>query len=165
MSCYTLHMINFVSVNPGEWNFIERLKIYRSFLDLTQAGLATQMGTTQTSVARWESDIAPISPVTMSHVRRLVEVRIMSEAQHLLFMLWQGLRGCNDGSIGGTPHTDFTKDNKDNLYLGAYFIDGYRKHSLHIRIDDRQWYGLDRDGRPVKVDERFIRSIALALKS
>jgi DNA-binding XRE family transcriptional regulator len=158
-------MLNFLAMTANEWSPIERLKVYRGFLDLTQAGLAAQMGTTQTSVARWESEIAPISLATMSHVRRLVEIKIMSEAQHLLFLLWQGLKGCSDGSVGGTPHTEFTKDNKGNLYLGAYFIDGYRKHSLHLRIDDRQWYGLDRDGRPVRVDERFIRSIALALKS
>jgi DNA-binding XRE family transcriptional regulator len=158
-------MLNFIATPPEDWGLAERLKLYRGFLDLTQAGLAAAMGTTQTSVARWESGIAPISLVTISHVHRLVEVRIMSEAQQLLFMLWQGLRAGNVGSVSGAPHTEFRKDNKGNLYLGAYCIDGYRKHSLHIRIDDWRWYGLDREGRATSVDERFIRAIAQAKSS
>lgn len=158
-------MLTFISNVADKWSPVERLKLYRSFLDLTQAELAVQMGTTQTSVGRWESGIAPISLVTISHVRRLVEVKIMTAAHPLLFLLWQGLKGCSEGSVGGTPHTDFTEDIGGKLYLGAYFIDGYRKHTIHIRIEDRLWYALDRNGRATRVDEQFIRSVALALKA
>jgi DNA-binding XRE family transcriptional regulator len=158
-------MINFMSEPTTEYSPSDLIKLYRGFLGLTQADMAARMGTTQTSVARWESEATPVSPVTLNHVRRLVEVSIMSEAHRLLFMLWQGLQACNDGGVGGTPRTEFTKDNKGNLYLGSYFIDGYRKHSLHIRIDDRQWYGLDRDGRAARIDEQFIKTVALTLRS
>ena len=59
------------------------MKLYRGFLDLTQAQLAAELGTTQTSVGRWESGITPISMMTMGHLRALVTARIMEETRRL----------------------------------------------------------------------------------
>jgi transcriptional regulator with XRE-family HTH domain len=158
---YSLGMLNLIAASQDKLSDQQKFKLYRGFLDLTQAQLAEEMGTTQTSVGRWESGISPISLMTMNHLCKLVEVRIMNEARHLFSVLHRGLALSDFEGIGGTPHTGFNKDNLDNLYFGAYFIDGYRKHSLHIRTDDRKWYGLDGQGRAVRVDERFVKSVML----
>jgi len=106
---------------------------------------------------RWEAGISPISLMTMSHLRKLVEVKIMNEARHL-FDIFKGRL-----PLIGTPHTALTEDNNRILYLGTYSIDGYRKHLLYLRINDRQWYGLDGEKRAVIVDEDFVKSVVLAV--
>ena len=140
----------------------QQLKLYREFLGLTQAQLAAAMGTTQTSVGRWESGISPISVMTMGHVRSLVTAKIGDEIRQLLADLVPKLALSEFNRLFGTPNAAFENDNKGNLYFGTVFIDGYRKHSLHIRISDRQWYGLDKECQAVKVDAAFLKSIIQA---
>ncbi|MGO9169970.1 MAG: helix-turn-helix domain-containing protein [Candidatus Sulfotelmatobacter sp.] len=144
---------------------LQQLKLYREFLGLTQAQLAAAMGTTQTSVARWESGSSPISVRTMGHVRALVTANVGEEIRGLFAVLVPRLALCDFNGLCGVPRAEFTNDNKGNLYLGTVFIDGYRKHSLHFRIDNRQWYGLDREGRAAKVDGIFLKSIVQAAKA
>ena len=138
------------------------MKLFREFLGLTQAQLAAVLGTTQTSVARWESGISPTSPMTLGHVRALVEARVKEETQRLFAKLVPELALCDFEGLFGVPSLAFSTDLEGNLYLGMVEIMGYRKHSLHIRLDDRQWYGLDREGCAVKVDQEFLRSVRLA---
>jgi transcriptional regulator with XRE-family HTH domain len=157
-------MLNLVATLQENLSDPQRMKLYRGFLDLTQAQLAEEMGTTQTSVGRWESGISPISLMTMNHVRKLVEVRIMNAAQLFIGKFGRDLV-TPDFGISGTPCTEPEKDNQGNLYFGAFIIDGYREHSLYIRVDNRLWYGLDRDKRAVAVDEDFVKSVILARKS
>jgi len=140
----------------------QEMKLFREFLGLTQAQLATAMGTTQTSVGRWEAGISPISAMTIGHVRALVEAKVKKETQRLFAELVPELALCDFEGLFATPAVVFSNDNGGNLYLGMVEIMGYRKHSLHIRLDNRQWYGLDREGNAEKVDRDFLRSVRLA---
>lgn len=141
------------------------MKLYRAFLDLTQAQLATELGTTQTSVGRWESGITPISMRTMGHLRALVTARIMEETRHLFTELIPKLTLSEFDGLFGNPDAGFSEDSVGRLYLGSVFIEGYRRHSLHIRLDNRKWYGLDQDGKASRVDEAFLQSVISMSKS
>jgi len=138
-----------------------QLKFFREFLGLTQAQLAAIMGTTQTSVARWESVISPISAMTMAHVRALAEAKVKEETQRLFAQLVPELALCDFEGLFALPAMGFSNDNRGNIYLGMVEIMGYRKHSLHLRLDDRQWYGLDSEGNATKVDRELLRSVRL----
>ena len=135
------------------------MKLYRGFLDLTQAQLAAELGTTQTSVGRWESDIAPISMRTMGHLRVLLTARIIEETRRLFTELISKLTLSEFDGLFGNPDAGFGEDSSGRLYLGSVFIEGYRPHSLHTRLDDRKWYGLDRDGKATRIDEAFLKSV------
>jgi transcriptional regulator with XRE-family HTH domain len=139
----------------------QELRLFREFIGVSQAQLAQTMGTTQTSVARWESAISPITPMTMAHVRALVEAKVKEETQRLFAKLVPELALCDFEGLYGLPNLTFMNDKVGNLYIGMVEIMGYRKHSLHIRLDDRQWYGLDREGTAVKVDRDFLWSVRL----
>jgi transcriptional regulator with XRE-family HTH domain len=65
----------------------QQMKLCRGFLDLTQAQLAAELDTTQTSVGRWELGITPISMMTMGHLRALVTSQIMEETRGLFTKL------------------------------------------------------------------------------
>ncbi len=143
----------------------QQMKLYRGFLDLTQAQLAAELGTTQTSVGRWESGIAPISLRTMGHLRALVTARIIGETRRLFTELIPKLTLSEFDGLFGNPDAGFTEDSSGRLYLGSVFIEGYRLHSLHIRLDDCKWYGLDRDGKASRIDEAFLKSVISGSKT
>jgi hypothetical protein len=65
----------------------------------------------------------------------------------------------------GNPDANFPQDSGGNLYLGSVNIEGYRRHTLHIRTDDRRCYALDQDGRATNVDGSFLKSIISAKRS
>ena len=158
-----MHLLDLLSATPQKGlNPTEQLKLYRKFLGLTQAQLAAEMGTTQTSVGRWESGLSPISVRTMGHVRTLAAVKIGEEIRQLFADLLPQLSLCNFNALCGHPSAVLTDDDKGNWYFGAVFIDGYRKHSLHLRLADRKWYALDRQGCAVNVDRRFLTSVVRA---
>jgi len=160
-----MHLLDHLTAAPQKGlSASDQLKRYRGFLGLTQAELAAAMGTTQTSVGRWESGISPISAMTMGHVRALVAQKVGEEMRRLFAVLLPKLALSDFSQLFGSPGALFADDNKGNLYLGTVFIEGYRRHSLHIRIDDGQWYGLDREGQAVKVDGAFLRSAVQAAK-
>jgi transcriptional regulator with XRE-family HTH domain len=140
----------------------QRFRFYREFLGLSQAQLAATMGTTQTSVARWENDLAPISAMTMSHVKALVELKLREEIRKLFARLRPELYLCDFEGLFAIPSSTFTADRNGNIYLGIAEIMGHREHGLYVRIDDHQWYAIGRDGRAIKVDNDFLRQIRLA---
>lgn len=160
-----MHLLDYLTAAPQkDLKASEQFRLYREFLQLTQAQLAAAMGTTQTSVFRWESDSSPISVRTMGHVRALVTVKVEEEVRRLFADLLPKLALSHFNGLCGIPKADFTRDEKGNLYFGTVFIDGYRKHSLHFRIEDRQWYGLNHEGKAVKVDSAFLKSIVQAAR-
>jgi transcriptional regulator with XRE-family HTH domain len=158
-------MLNLMAPPIKNLSASQQLKLYRGFLDLTQAQLATGLGTTQTSVARWEADITPVSLMTMGHVRALVTARISEATRRLFTDLIPKLTLSEFDGLFGNPDAGFSEDTPGHLYLGSVFIEGYRQHSLHIRVDDRAWYALDRDGKSWKVDQAFLHHVISAGRS
>lgn len=140
----------------------EQMKLYRKFLRYTQAQFASALGTTQTSVARWESGVVPISLMTMSHLRALVTAKIMEETRKLFAILIPQLTLSEFTGLFSTPDNRFTDDANGRLYLGSVYIEGYRRHTLHIGADDHEWYALDRDSKPTPVDSAFIAEVIAA---
>lgn len=53
----------------------EQLKTRRAALGLTQAQLATQLGITVSTVAKWEQAIHPIPPLASKLLRTLTRAR------------------------------------------------------------------------------------------
>lgn len=101
----------------------------------------------------------------MGHLRALVTARIMEETRRLFAELMPKLTLSEFDGLFGNPDADFSEDSVGRLYLGSVFIEGYRRHSLHIRLDDRKWYALDRDGETSKIDESFLQSAISASRS
>lgn len=139
----------------------QEMRLCHEFLGSSQAQLALMMGTTQTSVARWESAISPISPMTISHVRVMVALRVKEEVQKLFARLVPELALCDFEGLYALSSVQFTTDSVGNLYIGMVEIMGYRKHLLYIRLDDGQWYGLDRENNALKVDKDFLRAVRM----
>jgi transcriptional regulator with XRE-family HTH domain len=138
----------------------EQMRLYRKFLGLTQAQLAVELSTTITSVSRWESKSAPISPMTLAHLHRLVTKQMAEEISLLFRKLQPALSISKYFNLVGHPRAEFTEDSEQNLYFGSVFIDpGYRKHVLYLRADDREWYGLDKDSKAAKVDAEFLQQV------
>jgi len=158
-------MLNLMAPPQKNLTAPEQMKLFRGFLDLTQTELAAELGTTQTSVGRWEASISPISLMTMGHVRALVTNKIMEQTRRLFAELVPKLTMSEFDGLFGNPDAALTEDCDGNLYLGTVFIEGYRRHSLHVRIEDRRWYALDQDGKPTLVDETFLHSVISAGKS
>ena len=161
-----MHILDQIAAAPEkDLKPSEQFKLYRELLQLTQAQLAERMGTTQTSVFRWESDTSPISLRTMGHVRALATAEVGKEISRFFAELLPKLPLSDFNRLCGHPKALFTRDNKGRSYNGTVFIDGYRRHSLHFRIDDRRWYGLDHDSHAVKVDAAFLQSMVHAAKT
>jgi transcriptional regulator with XRE-family HTH domain len=158
-------MLNLMAPPMKNLSASQQMKLYRRFLDLTQAQLAAALGTTQTSVARWESDNTPISLMTMGHMRALVMARIAEATRRLFTDLIPRLTLSEFDGLFGNPDAVFSEDAKGCLYLGSVFIEGYRQHSLHMRLEDRTWYALDRDGKASEVDEAFLGHVISAGRS
>ena len=152
-------MLNSIAPPSKRLDDPEKLKLFRGFLGITQARLAQTMGTTQTSVGRWEAGITPISSTTMRHVRELVTAKIKEETTRLFTDLLPKLTLSEFAGLFGNPDAGFTEDADGNLYLGSVFMEGYRQHSLHIRLNDEKWYGLDRDAKATRVDEGFLQTV------
>jgi transcriptional regulator with XRE-family HTH domain len=152
-------MLNLMAPPIKNLSASQQIKLYRGFLDVTQAQLAAALGTTQTSVARWEADITPVSLMTMGYVRALVTASIMEATRRLFTDLIPKLTLSEFDGLFGHPEAGFSEDAAGRLYLGSVFIEGYRQHSLHIRVEDRAWYALDRDGKASQVDEKFLHHV------
>lgn len=137
----------------------EDMKLYRKFLGLTQSQLAERLGTTQTSVARWESAASPISIKTMSHVHEIVRERVQRETAILFKELVPKLRHSEFVDLFSGLTTHLTQDSSKDLYIGSVTIGGCHKYSLSIRADNGRWYALDEKGRARPVDEQFLRDL------
>jgi transcriptional regulator with XRE-family HTH domain len=139
----------------------EKVKLYRRFLDLSQSELAAAMGTTQTSVARWESGDWTITPQTISHLAALVELRVKADIQKDFGRLVPELMMCDFEGLLGYPSSALTLDRNGRVYVGLVEIMGHREHSLHLGIADHDLYALDREGVAQKVDEKFLQRVRL----
>jgi transcriptional regulator with XRE-family HTH domain len=142
----------------------EQWKLYRGYLGITQAQLAAKLGTTLTSVARWETGHTPISLMTMGYLRALVTAQVGEQTRLLFTELVPKLTLSEFDGLFGNPDAGFVEDVEGNLYLGSVYIEGYRRHSLHLRLSDRKWCALDRDGHPTVVDEQFLQTVISAGK-
>jgi transcriptional regulator with XRE-family HTH domain len=135
------------------------LKLYRGFLGLTQTQLAEKMCTTQTTIARWESGIEPITLKNMAHIHEIVRGRVQQATGQLFKELVPQLLHSKFVDMISNFSTHITRDNAGNLYLGSVLIGGCRTHSIHIRIEDSIWYALDRDGNATLVDQKFLQEL------
>jgi hypothetical protein len=95
----------------------------------------------------------------MAHVRQIVVGRVMEQTRGLFKALKPSLAPADLDGIFSAPDADIRFDSQGNRYLGLVFIDGYRKHTLQMRLDDQKWYGIDEDGNATLVDEAFLDSV------
>ena len=137
----------------------ERLKKYRKFLGLTQLQLASQMGTTSNSVARWESGVWPVTQATLNHVKALVERKLRDDILKFFSQINPELRLSKFEGLLGHPTADFTEDKDGKLYMGSAIILVHREHSLHCSVDDGQWFAINRAGISKKVNKAFLEQI------
>jgi|ERR1700722_9197935 transcriptional regulator with XRE-family HTH domain len=138
----------------------QEMRLYRRFLGMTQARLASELCTTTTSISRWESELAPISAKTLSHLHHLVAAKLQSEIKHLFARLQPTLSISRYDKLVGDPSARFTQDGEGNLYLGSVFIDpGYRKHVFYLKAEDGEWYGIGENAKAVRVNEEFLRKM------
>jgi len=140
-----------------------RVKLYRQFLSLSQAELARLLETTQTTVARWESEPSPITPTAMAHIQARAELKLREEFQKLWAKLIPELALCDFDVLQRWPANvdKFEIDSQGNFYLGPVEIVGYREHALYIRVGDGEWYALDRQSNPLKVNGDFVNLVRL----
>lgn len=144
-----------------ELSAAQRLKLYRKYLGMSQAQLAAAMNTTQTTVARWESGGASVTPMAMSHVCALTELKVKEDIQKAFAEFVPQLRLCDYDGLLAYPSSAFTDDQQGNLYLGVIEIMGHREHALYVSVDDGKWYALNRKGEPTKVDTAFLSHLQL----
>jgi len=142
-----------------------KLRAYREFLGLTQTALAAKLDRSPDRLAEWESGASPVPFMDLAHVRQIVAGQVREETQRLFKSLKPDLNRSDFDGIFSTPDADIRFDSQGNLYLGLVFIEGYRKHTLQMRLDDQKWYGIDEDGNATIVDEAFLDSIIESGKS
>lgn len=138
----------------------ELFRLYREYLGMSQAELAVAMGTTQTSVARWELTLSPISGRTASHIKALVQARFAADFSELVKNLLPEMTVSEFVKLPGffgTPSAKLRQDEQGNHYLGLVLIDGHREHALYVKIDDHKWFGIDREGTATKIDREFMK--------
>ncbi len=134
-------------------------KLYRRYLRLSQSDLAGKMGTTQTSVARWESAESPITPLVMSYAKALVQIKLQQDIQTAFASIMPEIRLCDFEGLYAIPSTAFTFDSRGNGYLGLIEIMGHREHALYISVENGGAYAIDREGRASAVDRDFLNSL------
>jgi|SRR5208337_4706745 len=134
-------------------------KHYRTYLGLSQMELATKMGTTQTTVARWESGTTPITPQVMQHIKVLVERKLYRDMRNALTRLKPDLTLLDFEGIFAVPSANLTIDERGKVYLGLVEFMGHREHAFYISVDDMNLYGIDRDNRAVLVDKEFVSKL------
>jgi len=142
-----------------------KLRAYRDFLGLTQTHLAAKLGTTPDRVAAWESGSLSIPLMDLAHVRQIVVPRLAEETHRFFTFLKPNLALSEFDGIFSAPDPDIRFDSEGRRYLGMVFIEGYRKHTLQMRLDDKKWYAIDEDGNATIVDGVFLDSLIESGKS
>jgi transcriptional regulator with XRE-family HTH domain len=140
------------------------MRDYRSFLGLTQSGLAERLGTTQTSIARWETGASPISIKTMAHVHEIARERLQRRTAELFKELVPKLLHSEFVDLFSSLTTHLIEDSSGNLYIGSVLIGGCHDYSLSIRVDSDRWYALDKKSRARLVNQEFVLDLLSARK-
>src|SRR5277367_744694 len=123
----TMGIWNLPAQSQGYRKPSEDLKLYRGFLGLTQTQLAEKLRTTQTTVARWESGIEPITLKNMAHIHEVVRERVQQATGILFKELLPKLLHSEFVDLLGTLDTHITSDIGGDLFLGSVLIGGCRK--------------------------------------
>ncbi|MEI9980904.1 MAG: helix-turn-helix transcriptional regulator [Edaphobacter sp.] len=131
-------------------------KYYREYLGMTQMDLAVKMGTTQTTVARWESGAASITAQVMQHVTVLVERKLYRDLRLALTKLVPQLTLADYEGIFAVPSPKLTIDRHGLVYLGLIEVMGHREHAFYISVSDGRLYAINRENQATLVDEVFI---------
>jgi DNA-binding XRE family transcriptional regulator len=134
-------------------------KYYREYLGITQMDLAIKMGTTQTTIARWESGAAPITAQVMQHAAALVERKLHRDLRQALTKLVPRLTLADYEGIFAVPSPKLTIDMHGLVYLGLIEVMGHRKDAFYISVSDGQLYAIDRENRARLVDDAFIEKL------
>ena len=136
-------------------------KHFRDFLGFSQMELAVKMGSTQTTVARWESGSTPIPTQVMYHIRVLVERKLYDDMRRALSALVPQLTLADFEGIFAVPNPVITTDNRGRAFLGLIELMGHREHAFYISVPDSQLYAIDRNGEATLVDKEFVGSLRL----
>ena len=136
-------------------------KHYRNYLGLSQMELATKMGTTQTTIARWESGTAPVTPQVMHHLKVVVERKLYRDIRNTLAHLLPGLTLLDFEGVFAVPSAMLTVDDHGRVYLGLVELMGHREHAFYISVDDSNLYGIDTHNRAVLVDKQFVANLKI----
>ena len=140
------------------FNFLPHVlfKYYREYLGVTQMDLAIKMGTTQTTVARWETGAAPITTQVMQHATVLVERKLYRDLRQALTKLAPQLTLADYEGIFAVPSPKLTIDRHGSVFLGLIEVMGHREHAFYISVSDGRLYAIDRENQATLVDEAFI---------
>lgn len=136
-------------------------KHYREYLGLSQMEIAVTMGTTQTTVARWESGSAPIVAQVMQHITVLVERKLYRDIRRTMALLAPQLTLTDFEGIFAVPNARLTTDNRGRIFLGLIELMGHREHAFYISVPDSQLYAIDRNNDATVVDQNFIARLKM----
>jgi transcriptional regulator with XRE-family HTH domain len=131
-------------------------KHYREYLGMSQMETAVKMGTTQTTVARWESGSTPVAAQVMQHITVLVERKLHRDIRRTMAVLAPQLTLTDFEGIFAIPNPRLTTDNHGRVFLGLIELMGHREHAFYISVPDSQLYAIDRNNDATLVDQDFI---------
>ncbi len=137
----------------------ELFSAYRKYLRLSQSQLAAEMGTTATSISRWESAKEPITWRTMGHLKALVAVKVHQEMRKAFAQLAPDLQLSRFADLFGIPTSEVIEDRNCNKYVGSITIGGYHDHSFHFSLEDGALHAIGRDRSAVRVTKLFLRKL------
>jgi transcriptional regulator with XRE-family HTH domain len=136
-------------------------KHYREYLGLSQMETAVKMGTTQTTVGRWESGSTPIAAQVMQHITALVERKLYRDIRRTMALLAPQLTLTDFEGIFAIPNPRLTTDNRGRIFLGLIELMGHREHAFYISVPDSQLYAIDRNNDATLVDQDFIARLRM----
>lgn len=134
---------------------------YREYLGMSQMDLAVKMGTTQTTVARWETGAAPITSQVMQHATVLVERKLYLDLRQALTKLVPQLTLADYEGVFAVPSPKLTVDRNGHVYLGLIEVMGHREHAFYISVTDSRLYAIDRENHATLVDQAFVDKLKI----
>lgn len=143
----------------NRFEYPEIFTAYREYLGFSKSQLAREMGTTPTSISRWESGQETITLRTMRHLKIMVKERVRSQTLKVFAHLVPRLRLSKFVDLLGIPTTEVVEDQKGARYVGSITIGGHRKHSFHFSLASGELCALGRDRSSTPVTEEFLQLI------
>ena len=128
---------------------------------MTQIEIAVKIGTTQTTVARWESGSAPITDQVMKHATVLVERKLYRDIRQIMTKLVPQLTLADYEGIFAVPSPRLTTDSRGRVFLGLIELMGHREHAFYISVLDHQLYAIGRDNNAILVDGAFVNKLKM----
>jgi hypothetical protein len=123
--------------------------------------LAVKMGTTQTTVARWETGAASITAQVMQHATVLVERKLYRDLRQALTKLLPQLTLADYEGVFAVPSPKLTVDRNGRVYLGLIELMGHREHAFYISVTDSRLYAIDRENHATLVDQAFVDKLRI----